>query len=298
MRRAFRWMVCLLLVAPRLLLAAGFHGESNTWVYIDNGVVRLGVRTDSGAGIAWFSASGSPRNLINHFDRGRLIQQSYYGDKDGSTWNGKPWRWNPVQGGDWKGRGAKILSLTNTATTLESITRPVNWGGGEDIADVLMAQRIVLTGRLAHIRFAMSYSGTNVHRVNQHEVPAVFMAPDLKTLVLYDGPAPWTGGALSRSQPGWPNEGRKMTEHWAAYVDDRDYGLGVCVPIANKLTCYRFEAGRGSCSYFAPLTSFPIKPGLVFSYDVYLAIGASDQLRELFRTRPGSKASSTGDPKQ
>lgn len=276
-------MFVLLLATWLPAFAAPAPMDTNAWVFLDNGVVRLGVKKTSGAGIGWFSASGSTRNLINHFDHGRLVQQSYYGNNDGSTWNGKPWRWNPVQGGDWKGRGAKVLSLKATATTLEAVTRPVNWGGGEDIADVLMAERIVLTGRLAHIRFAMSYSGTNTHKAMQHELPAFFTEPDLKTLVLYDGKEPWTGGALSRSQPGWPNEGRKMTENWAAYVDDQDFGIGAFVPVATKLTCYRFQAGRGSCSYFAPLKTFPITPGLMFSYDVYLALGTTDEIREVFR---------------
>ena len=50
------------------------------YLFLDNGQVRLGVKKSSGAGIAWFSMSGSERNLINHWDRGRLVQQSYYGD--------------------------------------------------------------------------------------------------------------------------------------------------------------------------------------------------------------------------
>jgi hypothetical protein len=47
------------------------------WVYLDNGTIRLGVKRSSGAGIAWLSASGSKENLLDHFDHGRLIQQSY-----------------------------------------------------------------------------------------------------------------------------------------------------------------------------------------------------------------------------
>ncbi len=72
---------------------------SNDWIFLDNGHVRLGVIRSSGAGIAWFSPSGSTNNAINYFDRGRLIQQSYYGRTDGTFWAKKPWRWNPVQGG-------------------------------------------------------------------------------------------------------------------------------------------------------------------------------------------------------
>ena len=78
-----------------------------------------------------------------------------------------------------------------------------------------------------------------------------------------------------------------MAEHWAAYVNDNDYGLGAYVPIAKELTCYRFSAGRkseqGACSYFAPLTTFAVTPGMDFQYDLYLTAGSSSEIRERFQ---------------
>jgi len=62
------------------------------WAYLDNGIIRLGVKKTSGACIGYLSASRSDRNLLNHFDQGRFIQQSYYGKKDDSLWVKKPWR--------------------------------------------------------------------------------------------------------------------------------------------------------------------------------------------------------------
>ena len=91
--------------------AAAEPADKDDFIFLDNGRLKLGVEKSSGAGIAWLSASGSERNLINHFDRGRLVQQSYYGKEDGSLWNKQPWRYNPVQGGDWRGKGA-IASAT------------------------------------------------------------------------------------------------------------------------------------------------------------------------------------------
>ena len=88
------------------------------WLYLDNGQVRLGVDRAAGASIGYFGERATGRNLLNHHDKGRFIQQSYYGAKDGSDWNGKPWRWNPVQGGGWRGEPARTLAFTNTATTL------------------------------------------------------------------------------------------------------------------------------------------------------------------------------------
>ncbi len=259
--------------------------RTNEFLFIDNGLLRLGVHTNWGAGIAWFGAGGGS-NLVNHFDHGRLIQQSYYGAKDGSLWDKQPWRWNPVQGGDWRGHPAKVFELRSTRDTLYARSQARHWASGAELTDVVFEERITLTGRLAHVRFTMTYSGTNAHPKVHHELPAVFIDPSFDTLVLYSGTNAWTGGALHRSKPGWPNESRQATEHWAAYVNTNDWGIGVCVPVATELTCYRYAAGhtaeRGACSYFAPVKSFAITPGMKFEYDVWLTVGTVREIRERF----------------
>ena len=281
-------------VIPFLAALALFSGVCSTpaaeskqadWTYLDNGQVRLGVKKTSGACIGYFSQSGSERNLLNHWDQGRFIQQSYYGSKDGSMWADKPWRWNPVQGGDYKGHPAKLLNLMASRTTLYAKSEGIHWASGTPLPEVILEQWITLTGRLAHVRFRMTYSGTNSHPKCDQEVPAFFVEPDLKTLVLYDGARPWTGAAPTRSQPGWPNESRRMAENWAAYVDKDDFGVGGYVPVATNLTCYRFgddQREHGSCSYFAPLVRFAITPSFKFEYDLYLALGTTDEIRKTF----------------
>lgn len=267
--------------------AADPAASGTNWAYLDNGAVRLGIKTSSGGGIAYFSVSNSTNNLLNHFDHGRLVQQSYYGNKDGSMWVKNPWRWNPVQGGDYTGHAATLLELKGEKSTLYAKTRPRHWASGADLPDVTMEEWITLTGKVAHVRFKMSYTGTNHHSEQHQEIPAFFAEPDLATLVLYDGKEPWTSAPLSRSQPGWPNESRRMTEHWAAYVGTNDFGVGAYVPVATNLTCYRYDSGRtskeGACSYFAPLTKFAITPGFTFEYDLYLTVGTSAEIRAAFQ---------------
>ena len=271
------------------LLAAPSRTEpalkAEDWVFIDNGKLRLGVKRASGAGIGWLSASGSKENLLDHWDHGRLIQQSYYGKEDGSRWVDKPWRWNPVQGGDYRGQAAEVLELQSDAVSLTARIRPRNWAGGQLLGDCEMRQRIRLEGDLVIARMGFRYTGKESHPAVHHEVPAVFLAPRFATLVHYQGDQAWTGGALQRSRPGWPNESRSIPEHWAAYVDEEDRGLGVFVPIAQELTCYRFgasEAAAGACSYFARLVTFAITPGLDFSYDMVLAVGRPPEMRAAF----------------
>jgi len=266
------------------LLAVPFNrGDTNDWLYLDNGQIRLGVKKTSGCAIGYFSAATSATNLLNNFDRGRFVQQSYYGDPDGSFWAGKPWRWNPVQGGGWQGGGAKLLELTHDHGRLYAKTLGVHWASGKSLPEVIMEEWITLNGRIAKVRFRMSYAGTNTFRPANQEIPAFFADASLHTLILYDGQKPWTGDPVCRVQPGWPNENRQMTENWAAYVDDQDFGVGAYVPAARLLTCYRYKGeGAIGCSYFAPLANFAIRPAFIFQYEVYLTIGKTREIRDAF----------------
>ncbi|MBL9172086.1 MAG: hypothetical protein JNL10_01005, partial [Verrucomicrobiales bacterium] len=170
--------------------------------------------------------------------------------------------------------------------SLHSRTIPRNWAGGELLRDVVMEQWIQLDGLVAQVRFRFEYTGTKIHPPQDQEIPAVFCEPSLGTLVTYDGDRPWTGDAtLRRAQPGWPNEYWPMTEGWAAYVNDHDEGLGIFVPRARRLTCYRYgksPEAPGACSYLAPLDRFAITPGFVFDYRFLLTLGSVADMRSRF----------------
>jgi hypothetical protein len=254
------------------------------WAWLDNGVLRVGLNRESGGAIGWISASGSPSNLVDHWDRGRLVQQSYYGGSDGSFWAKRPWNWNPVQGGDWRGRPARLTREQRGSNWIETTTIPRHWGTGDELAECRMDQRVELDAAMLRVRFRFAYDGTNVHPVRDQEVPAVFVTRELSTLVTYDGESPWTGGALRRMQPGFPNEPARMTEHWAAWVGADGRGLGVCVPVATNLTAYRVsEPGKpGACSYVAPLTRFAITPGMRWEYEAAFSVGTVETVRERF----------------
>lgn len=280
-------------------LLAPAKPAADDFVYLDNGQVKIGVKKSSGAAVGYFSASDSKENLLNHYDHGRLVQQSYYGQEDGSLWNKQPWRWNPVQGGDWKGSAAKVLELKAEKTTLYAKTLPKHWASGKDLDEVTMEQWIDLQGSVAHIRYRMTYSGTTKHPPRHQEIPAVFIEPKFTTLVLYDGAKPWSGDKLKRTEPGWPNQGHKIAENWAAYVDENDFGIGAYVPAAKEITCYRYKGGGGSdCSYFAPLITFAITPGTTFEYDVYLTIGKSDAIRGTFGRIAGERGKAATQPQK
>jgi hypothetical protein len=254
--------------------------------FLSNGEVKIGVDLSSGGSVFWFSELPADRNLLNHYDRGRFIQQSYYGKPDGSVWVDKPWRWNPVQGGDFKGKPARVLETREEKHALHVKSLPVNWAGGQDVEECRMEEWITLDGKVATIRFRFTYTGKDEHPPAHQELPAVFADHALADLVCYTGDRPWTGAPLSRHRPGWPNESRTASEEWAAYLGPDGRGIGVHFPGNRELTCYRFagEAGpKGSgCSYFAPVRTMQIKPGFVHDYTIHLSIGSAEELRGRF----------------
>lgn len=267
-----------------LCLATQLAAQEN-WVFIDNGHVRLGVNLAAGACVGWFSRSGSDKNLLNSYDEGRYLQQSYYGDKDGSDWNGKPWRFNPVQGGSWKGLKAILLEQKIDKQSIHTETRPRHWATGAEISEMTMKQRISLDGDLALLRFKMGYTGAKEHKPTHQELPALFVQPEYDTLVFCEAGKPaWQNASLMKKQPGFPNESVKFSEPWCAWVNGDGQGVGLYFPHTTEATCYRFRGGgKSDCSYIAPIQTFALKPGLVFEYEVVLALGTAEQMRLAFQ---------------
>ncbi len=255
--------------------------------FIENGKIKIGVDLSSGGSVFWFSELPDGPNLLNHADRGRFIQQSYYGKPDGSLWVKKPWRWNPVQGGDYKHKPAKLLEVKETPGTLYVRSIPVNWAGGEDIEECRMEEWITLSDNIARIRFRFTYRGTETHPASHQELPAVFVDYALPDLVYYKDAEPWTGKPITKRQPGWPNEYEAITENWAGFVGADGRGVGMLFPGTDRITTYRHPGPPGpkggGCSYFSPIRTMAITPGLVFEYDVYLTIGTAEEMRDRFK---------------
>ncbi len=256
---------------------------ADDWVYLQNADLRVGVLRSHGGGIGYLSKYDSAINTLNHHDHGRLIQQSYYGNDDGSRWADKPWRYNPVQGGDWKGNSARVVDLVTTEKTIYVKTIPRHWASGDLLEECSMEQSIELKGPILRIDYRFTYNGTRVHADHHQETPAVFINPRFSTLVAYIGNDPWKGSELTRIKPGWPNEYIAMAENWAAYVDNEGAGIGVYVPGASEATCYRFMGGGGSdCSYIAPLRTFSLSPGTIFTYSAFFTLGDVETIRQRF----------------
>lgn len=63
------------------LFAAGASrvtASRDAFVFLDNGVIRVGVDATRGGSIGWLSLSSSNESLVNKHDEGREIQLSFY----------------------------------------------------------------------------------------------------------------------------------------------------------------------------------------------------------------------------
>ena len=145
-----------------------------------------------------------------------------------------------------------------------------------------MEETITLDGSVAKIHFKLTYTGEDQSEERHQEMPAVFVDYALKNLVFVEA------GKLVRRVPGWPNEYGKASEHWTAYLDDNDWGIGILTPGTPEFTSYRYE-GNGeagpegiACSYVAPVRTLKLTKGLVLEHDVYLTIGTLEEIRERF----------------
>lgn len=261
-----------------LLLALPLQAEETQ--FITDGKYKLGVDLSSGGAIFWLSELPDGANLLNHADRGRFIQQSYYGQPDGSLWVDKPWVWNPVQGGNYLGKPAVILEKEIKTDSLHTASTPMHWVTGELLTDCRMDQWIDFGKNTVNIRFRFEYKGITGHPAKHQELPAIFLDDALDTLI-YE-----KDGALTKEIPGWPNQYRDTPAQWAGFIGKDGRGIGVHFPGTTAITTYRFEGKPGpkggGCSYFAPIRTLAVTPGFVMDYEVQIIIGTPREMKAAF----------------
>ena len=275
-----------------LITAATVSADpADPFTYLDNGTLRIGVDQSRGSAIGYLALSKDKRNLLNHHDEGRFIQQSYYGDPDGSKWAKKPWVYNPVQGGSYKGEDAKTLDFKITETELHAKIEPLRWASAQACPEAIMQEWITLDGAVAKIRMRLDYTGETQNRNAHQEMPAMFLDYALPHLMFEKD------GKLVKHEPVDLGKDLKpeqiaYTGNWIAYVDDNHFGIGIHTPGTDKAVTYRHR-GNGStgpegsaCSYVAPIRQFQLTKGLVVDYEFHLTIGTLGEIRERFAKLP------------
>jgi hypothetical protein len=239
--------------------------------FLDNGTLRLGAPVRHGAAIDYLAPSGGG-SLVNRYDQGRLIQQSYYAgptfnriaEGQSSSWSN--WSWNPIQGGDASDNIAQTLevSVSDFGRGFFSRTVPLLWDmttgeKGKAYMDQWnefepgMPHVIRVTCRLICFRDPDDLWDSVLKR--HQELPAVYLIRSLSKVVTYTGDNPWTHDATEQVTitPGPPWGTHHPTESWAAMVNPTtNVGLGVFSPIG---TTHWYLGAAGSLAIGGP-TSF------------------------------------------
>jgi len=275
-----------------------------TMGWLDNGVMKLGIDKNFGGAIVYISHSDSSINLVNIHDHGRLIQQSYYAGPsldridEGQHPNWSPWRWNPVQGGNWAGDSSIPLSMAviNEGMTLYSETQPRLWDMGGELAQATMQQWmqfepgmnnvIRVDNRLVSWRDPDDLWGGPVFA--HQECPAVYLIRDMDKVVMYDGDEPWQNQPLTtitEHEPAPPWSKHYPTEHWVACVyPENNFGVGIYSTYDDQFWYVGAVGSQGGTTSAATMHVAPINGGhldrdAVWDYTYWIIIGDVNTIR-------------------
>jgi hypothetical protein len=298
--RQTKWFVVTLCAVLAGCGVAGF--AQLTQSSLDNGTIRVGINTNVyGGAITYLSLSGTNRNLINNYDRGRQVQQSYYAGQDvdrlaegqHSSWS--PWPWNPIQAGDAYDNSSSVLEHSNDGEEIYVKTRPLLWDMNNVFAQCHFETWIRLAGNHVRVRNRLTSFRTDEvwdERPRHQELPAVYTIADLSHLYTYHGRRPFTGEAAVQivtnglpSGPPWKYWGQtRPTEKWAAFVDNDSWGVGVYYK-DTELFVGGFAGTPGggpadfSTGYISPLRTMALGKNSVFEYEYVLLVGTLDEIR-------------------
>ena len=247
-----------------VVLLLGFAATTEAAVaYLQNGTIKIGVDLSKGGSITYLANMRRNGNLINSYDLGRDIQQSYYSGprsvrsqpRRNRSWTN--WPWNPIQSGDSFGHAANWPSRAPT-TGSNSTSKPNRCNGLNKVAGQAVFETwIKLDGNAARVRCRLTNSRTDdkTQYPGWHqESPAVYTVASLYRLFTYLGDEPFTGGGMTElPRVGPPWQYWRSTENWSAQVDSTGWGLGIYHPGCG-LFGGGFTASRGAA---APRTSPP-----------------------------------------
>lgn len=288
---------------------------------LGNSVEYVAIPNNAGGknGFVGLAASFKPNaevlntqvNLINTWDAGRLIQQSYYGSSAGYSniiFNSAAWCYNPVQGGDTLQNRGQIVDYRLYDDEIYVKTRAMDWAMDGYTTPSYMENRYSLEGVnvLVYNSF-VDWSGVTGAMPREQEMPAIYLHYAFSNLQTYRGDAPWTNDKIKNApNVGWwspPSEDGKFgnaTENWVAWTNTDNYGVGVYVPgitsflngkaggVAYKpgtsgdLRDPNDPASHGNCSYTAPLITRTMEPYHKTDYTYALSVGYVDDIRSNF----------------
>jgi hypothetical protein len=267
---------------------------------LDNGHIKFKMDLDSGGAITYVSLSGSSYNLINNYDRGRQVQQSYYAGQaidrraEGQHSNWSPWRWNPIQVGDSYGHPSRILAWSNDGNTVYVKTRPLLWDMRNEQCQCNFETWATLSGNTIHVRNKLTTFRTDnrwIVTTTGQELPAVYAIGDLHQLYSYVGGAPYTGAPLTRISnnpppfPPWPWTKWNAAEDWSACVNASGFGIGVLNRNQTEFNGGFYgriggDATSASTCYLSPIAAATLDKTSLYEYSYSLIVGSLGEIRQ------------------
>ena len=278
--------------------------------YLENDRYKIGLRLIWGGGICYIEDKTCDitkvSNLINIHDAGRLVQQSYYGTQGNDEYtpgdyNGTPWVYNPVQGGDQFWNKSRLIDIIVREDSVYVKAQPQDWSLNNKITPSYMENtytvyddRIVVDNRF------VDFSGWE-HRFAHQELPAFYTISYLDSFSYYNGLSPWSDGELIRHDnlPFSGGEEKDQcyfkflssnTETWCAWTNtEDDFGIGLYTPNADMVLAGRFEDGHSknpkddTCSYVAPVGTLMIESFVPISYSYMITTGKLEDIRSTFK---------------
>jgi hypothetical protein len=273
--------------------------DNSSLVFIKNEFLRVGVHLKWGGAITHISQPGG-ENLINSYDLGRQIQQSYYsgpanyqreGKEKSPNWARFPW--NPIQTGDAFDNGSRVVEHQVKDAQLYIKTVPMLWPMNNDAAECFMETWITLSPDSPafsyRARLTNARNDKKQYHAHHQEVPAVYVNGPWHRLMTYKGDKPFTNGAVvelrNDHKESWPWINVLATEGWAALVNDKGTGIGVCVSKAMEFHGgFAGKRGKGGeksshTGYMSPMTREILDHNIVYDYNCTFVLGSLDHIR-------------------
>ena len=304
-----RFILCLL----RTYDYPVYTSTSEDTYFISNSRFRLGIRLSWGGGINYLrdsksrSAMDGVSNLINQYDTGRLVQQSYYGtyeegDYKAGEFNNSKWCYNPVQGGDKYQNHSRIIDVVVKEHSVYVKSQPQDWSLNNHITPSYMENTYTLyEDRIRVDNRFVDFSGMT-HRYAHQELPAFYTLSCFDRFSWYDGYKGWTGDTLSHrddlnfwGDPAYNADctfriRNSNTETWCAWTSSTaDYGIGLYVPNVDTFLAGRHSyngstsAKSGATNYVAPLNLLCLVSYEPIEYSYLITTGSLSDIRETFR---------------
>ncbi|QDU31688.1 hypothetical protein ETAA8_68480 [Anatilimnocola aggregata] len=280
--------------------------DSEKMAYLDNGIIKIGVDLDRGGSIGFLADAKKTDSAVNVHDLGRWIGQSYYSGPMpfGTPHPGwKDWPWNPVSAGDVYGNPSKLIEKKNDGKTLYIKSVPMQWALKNLPGDCQIETWITLEGRSVRVRNRLTNDRKDhaQYRAMDQELPAVYTTGKLHRLMTYTGDSPFADKPL-KEIPKIPAKGTRphwttffATEHWAALVDDDDWGFGVIHPdVVRFVGGFYGKPNTGGpdddpSGYVAPVRQEILDHHIVYEYHYTLVLDSLTNIRkEAYKQRPKS----------